>query len=122
MNWVYVILGAAIGAPMRYLTDRAIQRRHSTPFPFGTLTVNIVASLMLGLITGMTAAGAASEHMQLLVGTGVCATLSTYSTFSFETVRLIQDDAHRWAAANVVVSVGLGLGAAAVGVALGGLA
>lgn len=119
MNWIYVILGAAIGAPLRYLTDRAIQRRHTTPLPYGTLTVNVVASLVLGLITGAVTTGAASPHVQLLAGTGLCATLSTYSTFSFETVRLGEVDGARWAVANVALSVTAGLAAAFAGVALG---
>ncbi|WP_206443414.1 fluoride efflux transporter FluC, partial [Candidatus Protofrankia californiensis] len=50
MNWLLVILGAMAGAPVRYLTDRAVQARHDMLFPWGTFTVNVVASGVLGLV------------------------------------------------------------------------
>lgn len=62
-------------------------------------------------------AGAASSHIQLLLGTGFCGALTTYSTFSYETLRLTEDGARFLAAANVVASVVAGLGAAFVGTA-----
>ena len=112
-----IALGAAVGAPARYLTDRAIQSRHETVFPWGTLTVNIVASLILGVVTG---AGAhADPNIAALIGTGFCGALSTYSTFSYETMRLAQDGARFYAAANVAVSLVAGIGAAAFGWSLG---
>ncbi|WP_235433195.1 fluoride efflux transporter FluC, partial [Protofrankia coriariae] len=88
MNWLLVIVGAAVGAPLRYLTDRAVQARHDTVFPWGTFTVNVVASAVLGLVSGAVLAGAASSRVGLGVGTGLCGALSTYSTFSYETLRL----------------------------------
>ncbi|MCX5342451.1 fluoride efflux transporter CrcB [Streptomyces atratus] len=116
MNWLLVIVGAAVGAPLRYLTDRAVQSRHDTVFPWGTFAVNVTGSLILGLLTGAVAAGAASSHLQLLLGTGLCGALTTYSTFSYETLRLAEDGAKFFAAANVVASVVAGLGAAFAGV------
>ncbi|MET9550089.1 fluoride efflux transporter CrcB [Streptomyces sp. NPDC006627] len=118
MNWLLVIAGAAVGAPLRYLTDRAVQKRHDTVFPWGTLTVNVVGCLVLGLLTGAMTYGAASDSVQLLVGTGFCGALTTYSTFSYETMRLAETGAKVFAAANVVASVVAGLGAAFIGVAL----
>uniref|UniRef100_A0AAU2VTJ5 Fluoride-specific ion channel FluC n=1 Tax=Streptomyces sp. NBC_00008 TaxID=2903610 RepID=A0AAU2VTJ5_9ACTN len=118
MNWLLVIAGAAVGAPLRYLTDRAVQSRHDTVFPWGTFTVNVTGCLVLGLLTGAVTAGAASSHVQLLLGTGLCGALSTYSTFSYETLRLAEDGARFYAAANVVASVVAGLGAVFVGVTL----
>lgn len=61
MNWLLVIAGAMVGAPLRYLTDRAVQTRHDSVFPWGTFTVNVCGSLVLGLLTGAVAAGAASS-------------------------------------------------------------
>ncbi|MFF3906595.1 fluoride efflux transporter CrcB [Streptomyces sp. NPDC001848] len=118
MNWLLVIVGAMVGAPLRYLTDRAVQLRHDTVFPWGTLVVNVTGSLILGLLTGAAAAGHASPHVQLLLGTGLCGALTTYSTFSYETLRLTETGAGFYAAANVVVSVTAGLGAAFAGVSL----
>lgn len=118
MNWVLVVIGAMVGAPLRFLTDRAVQARHETVFPWGTLAVNVAGCLVLGLLTGAAAAGAASSHLQLLLGTGLCGALTTYSTFSYETWRLAESGARFYAAANVVASVVAGLGAAFVGAAL----
>jgi CrcB protein len=118
VNWLLVAVGAMVGAPLRYLTDRAVQKRHDTVFPWGTFTVNVAGCLVLGLLSGAAAAGAASAHVQLLLGTGLCGALTTYSTFSYETLRLAENGARFFAAANVVASVVAGLGAAFAGAAL----
>ncbi|MFV8182981.1 MULTISPECIES: fluoride efflux transporter CrcB [unclassified Streptomyces] len=118
MNWLLVVVGAAVGAPVRYLTDRAVQTRHDTVFPWGTFAVNVSGSLILGLLTGAVSAGAAGSHLQLLIGTGLCGALTTYSTFSYETLRLTETGAGLYAAANVVGSVLAGLGAAFLGVSV----
>jgi CrcB protein len=115
MTLLLVALGAAVGAPLRYLTDRAVQARHGSAFPWGTVTVNIVGSLVLGLLTGLPAAHAVSA----LLGTGFCGALTTYSTFSYETMRLARSGRRWQALANVVISLLAGLGAAYVGIALG---
>ncbi|MEU1269770.1 fluoride efflux transporter CrcB [Streptomyces sp. NPDC005799] len=118
MNWLLVVAGAMIGAPLRYLTDRAVQSRHDSVFPWGTFLVNVSGCLILGLLTGAVAEGTAGSHLQLLLGTGLCGALTTYSTFSYETLRLSETGAGLYAAANVVGSVAAGLGAAFVGVTL----
>ncbi|MHB1474064.1 MAG: fluoride efflux transporter CrcB [Dermatophilaceae bacterium] len=118
MNLLLVIAGAAIGAPLRYLTDRAVQARHDTVFPWGTFAVNVLGSLILGTVTGAVTAGGASPQVQLALGTGFCGALTTYSTFSYETLRLLEDDARLFAAANVVASIVAGLGSAFLGVAI----
>ncbi|MFI9650447.1 fluoride efflux transporter CrcB [Streptomyces sp. NPDC052040] len=120
MNWLLVIVGAMVGAPLRYLTDRAVQLRHDTVFPWGTLVVNVTGCLVLGLLTQAAAAGHASPHLQLLLGTGLCGALTTYSTFSYETLRLTETGAGFYAAVNVVASVTAGLGAAFAGASIAG--
>ncbi len=107
-----------IGAPLRYLTDRLVQARHDTVFPWGTLTVNMIASGVLGMVTGAVRAGAASSQAALLVGTGLCGALSTYSTFSYETLRLAQDGTRLLAVVNVAGSVLAAFGAAVAGTLL----
>jgi fluoride exporter len=119
VSLLLVIAGAAVGAPLRYLSDRAIQARHDSVFPWGTLTVNVVGSLILGILTGAVTAGGASLQVQLAVGTGFCGALTTYSTFSYETLRLLEDDARLFAAVNVVASIVAGLVSAFLGVAIG---
>ncbi|MDK1475461.1 fluoride efflux transporter CrcB [Streptomyces sp. 549] len=120
MNWLLVVLGAMLGAPMRYLTDRAVQSRHESAFPWGTLTVNVAGCAAAGLVAGAVASGAAGSSLQLLFGVGLCGALTTYSTFSYETMRLVEQGARLFAVANVVASVVAGLGAVLLGVAVAG--
>ncbi|MDP9866780.1 MULTISPECIES: fluoride efflux transporter CrcB [Streptosporangium] len=115
MNWLLVLLGGAVGAPLRYLTDRAVQARHDTVFPWGTFAVNVTGSMVLGMLTGAVLAGAVGTEVRLLLGTGLCGALTTYSTFSYETLRLAETGAMFFAVANVVASIVAGLGAVSVG-------
>jgi len=117
MTVLMIALGAIVGAPARYLTDRAIQSRHETVFPWGTLTVNLVASLILGVVVGANAH--VSPALTALVGTGFCGALSTYSTFSYEVMRLSGEGARFQAVLNVAVSLVAGIGAAALGWSIG---
>lgn len=110
-----VMAGAAVGAPARFLTDRAIQGGHDSVFPWGTFAVNIVGCFVLGLVTGRV-----DPQVQLLVGAGFCGALTTYSTFSYETLRLAEEGSLRYALLNVVGSVVCGVLAAVSGAALGG--
>ena len=108
-----VALGAAVGAPTRYLTDRAVQTRHSTDMPWGTLTVNALASLVFGVLTGLS--GHVSAGVQAVVTTGFCGALSTFSTFSFEVLRLAQEGRRALASGYVAASVLACTGLAAAG-------
>ncbi|MGW7354755.1 fluoride efflux transporter CrcB [Streptomyces sp. NPDC054784] len=120
MNWLLVLLGGALGAPLRYLTDRALRRRFGPHFPWGTFAVNVAGCLALGLLTGAAAAGAASSDLRLLVGTGLCGALTTYSTFSYETLRLTEEGAPLLGAANVAGTLAAGVAAAFAGAAAAG--
>jgi fluoride exporter len=120
MTLLFVLAGAAVGAPLRYLTDRAVQARHDSVFPWGTFTVNVIGSLVLGFVAGATTADALPKELRYLIGTGFCGALTTYSTFSYETLRLVEQNARFLAAANLAASIVAGLGGAFVGAALGG--
>ncbi|HET7305469.1 MAG TPA: fluoride efflux transporter CrcB [Segeticoccus sp.] len=120
MSLLLVALGAAVGAPLRYLTDRAVQARGGL-FPWGTLLVNVVGSLVLGVVVGATSTGALSHRWGLLLGTGLCGALTTYSTFSYETLRLAQEGARLYAVANLLGTVVTGVAAAFAGYPLGRL-
>ncbi|MDH6460612.1 CrcB protein [Micromonospora sp. A200] len=115
MTVLLIAVGAALGAPLRYLTDRAVQARHSSLLPWGTLTVNVAGSLLLGVLLAVPAGSAVTA----LVGTGFCGALTTWSTFGYETLRLARAGARRHALANVLLSVAAGLAAATLGYALG---
>ena len=117
MTWVLIAAGAAVGAPARYLTDRLVQARHDSLFPWGTLTVNVVGCLVLGVLVG--AARHVSPTVLALLGTGFCGALTTYSTFSYETFRLLETRARLYATANVVVALVLGVAAATLGWTVG---
>ena len=119
MTLALVVIGGAMGAPLRYVTDLAVQRWHGGRFPWGTLAVNVVGCLLLGMVLGLAASGAASAEVLSLVGTGFCGALTTYSTFSFETVRLVEDGAFAAVLGNVLLSLGGGLGAGVLGWTIG---
>ncbi len=94
-----VACGAALGAPTRWWVDVYIQRRWLAVFPWGTLVVNVVGSLLLGfLVAGWSTEGAAVT----LLGIGFCGALTTFSSFAWESHRLAEDGARGLAAANVV--------------------
>jgi len=115
MTVLLVLLGGAVGAPLRYLADLAVQSRHDSVFPWGTFVVNVAGSLVLGLVAGLAYAGSAPGWVLTLVGTGFCGALTTYSTFGYETVRLVQDGARWTAMANALGSLAAGLAACAAG-------
>jgi fluoride exporter len=100
-----VLLGGMVGAPARYLVDRAVQTRRDSVFPWGTLTVNVAGSAVLGFLLG------AHQHLGLgspvvaLLGTGLCGGLTTFSTFGYETLRLLEDGAIGEAGLNALGSL-----------------
>jgi fluoride exporter len=118
MTLLLVAIGAAVGAPLRYLTDLFIQARHDTIFPWGTLTVNIVGSLIFGVLMGLATTGRLDPVILSVLGPGFCGGLTTYSTFGYETLRLAEDGSRFLAGVNIAVSLLAGLGAAFIGVAI----
>ncbi|GLY05983.1 MULTISPECIES: fluoride efflux transporter CrcB [Actinoplanes] len=111
MTPLMVIVGAAIGAPVRYLTDQAMRKRFGPDFPWATLTVNVAGSFILGLVLGLHL----PPTLVALLGTGFCGALTTYSTFGWDTLTLARRGAPAAATAYVLLSVLAGLGAAALG-------
>lgn len=115
MTPLLVALGAAAGAPCRWALDRAVQGRHDSLFPWGTLAINVLGSLLLGVLLGAAARGSASVELLALAGTGFAGAFTTYSTFALETLRLYEDGARLLAAANVATSLTAGMAAALSG-------
>jgi fluoride exporter len=111
---------AALGAVTRYLVDVAIQRRRSPTWPPGTLAVNLTGSFVLGLLVGLGLYHGLGDPVRSVAGTGFVGAYTTFSTFSYETVRLLQDGTYRPALLNVTLSMAGGLAAATVGLALAG--
>jgi CrcB protein len=110
-------LAGGLGAVLRYLADGAVQDRVSGPFPYGTLAVNLSGSLVLGFLTGLGWYHGLSGDARAVLGVGFCGGLTTWSTASWETVRLAEDGLFR--AAFVYTLGGM---AAAVAAAVAGLA
>ncbi|MEZ0074620.1 CrcB protein [Planotetraspora sp. GP83] len=109
-----VFAGGMVGAPARYLIDRFVQRRHDSVFPWGTLSVNLFGSFVLGALAGAQPPGV----VMTLAGTGFCGALTTFSTFGFETVRLLEDGSLRAAALNAFGGLALGVLSALAGYGL----
>jgi fluoride exporter len=115
-----VLAGGMIGAPARYLADRLVQARHDSVFPWGTFAVNMTGSAVLGFLLG------AERHLGLppglfaLLGTGFCGGLTTFSTFGYETLRLLEDGAIGEAGVNVIGSLAVGVLLAWLGFVLAG--
>ncbi len=105
-----VALGAALGAPARYLVDRAVRRRVGPPW--GTVTVNVAGSFLLGVLVVLTRG---AGGWQLLLGTGLSGALTTWSTFAHETVRRSQEGRTARAAVEATTGVAVGVLAAALG-------
>ena len=116
--WAGVVLIGGIGAVLRFLVDRSVSARLNGSFPFGTLAVNLSGALVLGAISGL----ALNPHLALLAGTALVGSYTTFSTWMLETQRLSEERQIWPAVANIVVSVALGLAAAAFGLWLGGRA
>lgn len=109
-------LAGGLGAASRFLLDGLIRSRVRAALPVATIVINVTGSLLLGLIAGAVGAHAAPPELQLIAGTGFLGGYTTFSTASFETVRLVQSGRSGLALVN-----GLGTALAAVGAAAGGL-
>lgn len=115
-----VFLGGGLGSVARYGVGRYIQPLFRLTFPTGTLIVNLTASLILGLLMGwLTARYAERETYRLLIGVGFCGGLSTFSTFSADTLALLQQGRLGTALGNILINVSLCLTASWVGLYLG---
>ncbi len=116
MIW-YVALGSAVGGALRYLLGGWIQDRAGTSFPVQTLLINVTGSLLLGFIQRYALETTAiSAEVRTLLTVGVCGGYTTFSTFSFESVRMLEDGDWRGAALYIGLSVALSVGAALLGV------
>ena len=115
MTVLLVLIGGALGAPVRYVVDLMVQSRHDSVLPWGTFVVNAAGSLVLGATAGGVAVAGGAHWLLTLVGTGFCGALTTFSTFSFETVRLAEEGALGAAAINAAGSVVVGAAACAAG-------
>ena len=121
LAWLAFVGAAAVGAPLRYLMDGAIGERVEGAFPWGTLAVNASGSLVLGVLTGLALYHAFPATPKVILGTGFCGAYTTFSTFTYETVRLIEEGAVDEAFRNVAGTFFVCASAAALGLAVAAL-
>jgi CrcB protein len=117
VTWLLVVLGAVVGAPARFLVDRVARETSRAGTILGTLEVNVAGSFVLGVLAGWK--GLPSWAL-LLGGVGFCGAFTTFSTLAFETWVFFEERAWRPFAANLALSLGLGLAAVYAGFWLGG--
>ncbi|MGN1376631.1 MAG: fluoride efflux transporter CrcB [Prevotella sp.] len=115
-NIILVAVGGAVGSVLRYLLSKIVQESTLSSFPFGTMTVNVLGCLALGIIYGMTSdLTVISREVRLLLAVGFCGGLTTFSTFMNETLCLLRAEHIISAAIYVGVSATLGLLAVYIG-------
>jgi CrcB protein len=119
--WAAFVAAAALGAPLRYLVDGYIGDRAQGAFPWGTLVINATGSLVLGILTGLALYHGFPKTPKVILGTGFCGAYTTFSTFTFETVRLAEDGAVPEALRNAAATLVTCAGAAALGLAMAAL-
>jgi CrcB protein len=118
VSWVLFLVGAATGAPTRYLVDAAVESRVGTVRPLGTLVVNATGSLIAGVVVGLAREGDLADWAAVAVGTGFCGALTTFSAFTFQVVRLIERGDTAIAASHVALNTTLSIALAAAGYAV----
>lgn len=116
--WLGLAVAGAIGAPTRFLLDGFVQDHTSGAFPWGTFVINMSGSLLLGFLTGLGLYHAFPSTPKAVLGTGFCGAYTTFSTWTFETIRLLEEGAVRDAMLNAGMSLLVGMAAAATGLAL----
>ncbi|HTW21115.1 MAG TPA: fluoride efflux transporter CrcB [Mycobacteriales bacterium] len=115
---ILVGVAAGAGAVFRYLLDRLIQHQHASTFPFGTLTINVLGSFVLGLTTGLATHHGLSARTADVIGIGICGGFTTWSTYCWETIALAESNELAQSVVNVAASLTAGLLAAAAGLGL----
>lgn len=116
-----IALAGAVGAPTRFLVDRYVSERVQARFPLGTLIVNVSGSFLLGVVVGLSLYHAFPRTPALVLGTGFCGAYTTFSTFTFETLALLEARAIDAALKNVALSMIVPALAAGAGLALASL-
>lgn len=118
-NILLVGVGGLVGSIARYLVAVFFAGQFSSVFPFATLTVNVIGCFLIGILFALSDRGnILSPEWRILLTTGFCGGFTTFSTFSYESLRLMQDGEYFYLAAYVLISVIVGLAATFVGITL----
>jgi fluoride exporter len=121
LAWLAFVVAGAAGAAARFVVDGVVTERMTGRFVWGTLIINVTGSLLLGLLTGLGLDHSFPRTPRIVLGTGFCGAYTTFSTFTFETVRLLEEGASAQAVWNLAGTVVAGAIAAAAGLAVAAL-
>jgi CrcB protein len=121
LAWTAFVVAGAVGTPARYLLEGAITERVDSRFPWGTFVVNVTGSLVLGLLTGLGLTHGFPKIPRVALGAGFCGAYTTFSTFTYESVRLLEEGAVGESLRNSAGTLLAGLAAAAAGLAVAAL-
>ena len=110
-----LVVAGGVGASSRFVVDGLVKSRLGDAFPSATMIINVSGSLLLGILTGLVLHQGASEDLRAVLGTGFCGGYTTFSTASFETVRLAQRGSSLTALTYAIATYALAAGAAAIG-------
>lgn len=115
-NIILVGVGGFLGSVFRYLVTILLARQFTTSFPLGTLTVNIVGCFLIGILFALSEKGnLLTPEWRIFLTTGFCGGFTTFSTFSYESIRLLQDGELLYLSLNVALSVIVGFAATYLG-------
>jgi CrcB protein len=106
MTYVAISIGAVLGANARYFVGGWVADRLGATFPFGTLVINVTGSLLIGVVLTVSSERLTPDWFRPLLAIGFLGSYTTFSTFSYETLALVQNGAVAAAMVNVVASVG----------------
>jgi CrcB protein len=118
LAWLAFVIAGAVGAPLRYLVDIAITERAKGAFPWATFVINVTGSFLLGLLTGLGLHHGLPKTARVVLGVGFCGAYTTFSTFTFETVRLFGEGSTVAGVKNAAGTLLIGALAAAAGLAV----
>lgn len=113
---VYVIVGSSFGGVARYLSQEFVQKRFPSFIPLSTLSVNIIGSFIIGIIYALAERSKISAEVRILLATGFCGGFTTFSSFAFENVKLLQDGEFFNTALYIVLSLVIGFVAVYLGI------
>jgi len=122
LKFLFVATAGGVGAVARLVLDGLLRARVRVAFPLGTTVINVTGSFLLGLVTGLALVHGLPPEWRAVLGTGFLGGYTTFSTASYETVRLAQQRRYRAALLNGVGMLALALAAAGLGLWLGQLA
>lgn len=121
MTPIFVAFAGSLGAVCRFMLDGHIKARFSQDFPWATFIINVTGSLALGVVTGVLLSHKGFSSTATIIGAGFCGGYTTFSTASFETVRLLEKRRYAATLSNVGAGLGAAIIAAVIGLAIGQL-